>query len=44
MKQYPHLTSPIRIGSVSVKNRMFMAPMDTGFGNTPWGGFTREGI
>ncbi len=44
MKTYPHLSSPIRLGSVEIKNRMFMAPMDTGFGNTPWGGFTPEGI
>ncbi|MBR0509967.1 MAG: hypothetical protein IJJ85_07590 [Clostridia bacterium] len=44
MKTYPHLSSPIRLGSVEIKNRMFMAPMDTGFGNTSWGGFTPEGI
>ena len=42
--RFTHLSSPIEIGSVTVKNRMFMAPMDTGFGNTEWGGFTREGI
>ncbi len=42
--EFPHLSSPITIGSVTIKNRMFMAPMDTGFGNTEWGGFTREGI
>ena len=42
--EFPHLSSPITIGSVTIKNRMFMAPMDTGFGNTAWGGFTREGI
>ena len=41
---FSHLSSPITIGSVTLKNRMFMAPMDTGFGNTEWGGFTREGI
>jgi len=29
---------------VTIKNRMFMAPMDTGFGNNAWGGFTREGV
>ena len=23
---------------------MFMAPMDTGFGNNAWGGFTKEGV
>ena len=44
MKKYEHLSSPIKIGSVTIKNRMFMAPMDTGFGNTEWGGFTQEGI
>lgn len=44
MKNYPNLSSPIRIGSVTVKNRMFMAPMDTGFGNTEYGGFTKKGI
>lgn len=42
--KYKHLSSPIRIGSVEIKNRMMMAPMDTGFGNTEWGGFTKEGI
>ena len=41
---FSHLSSQITIGSVTLKNRMFMAPMDTGFGNTEWGGFTREGI
>ena len=44
MKKYEHLSSPIKIGSITIKNRMFMAPMDTGFGNTEWGGFTQEGI
>lgn len=44
MKKYPHLSSPIKIGSVEIKNRMMMAPMDTGFGNNEWGGFTQEGI
>lgn len=44
MKKYPNLSSPIRIGSVEIKNRMMMAPMDTGFGNTEWGGFTQESI
>ena len=44
MKTYPNLTSPIQIGGVTIKNRMMMAPMDTGFGNTEWGGFTKEGI
>ena len=44
MKQYTNLRDPINIGSVTIKNRMMMAPMDTGFGNTEWGGFTQEGI
>lgn len=44
MKQYPNLSKPIRIGKVEIKNRMFMAPMDTGFGNNAYGGFTTEGI
>lgn len=44
MKSYPHLSSPIQIGNVTLKNRMFMAPMDTGFGNNAWGGFTPEGV
>ena len=44
MTSYPNLTNPIKIGSVTVKNRMFMAPMDTGFGNTSYGGFTQKGI
>lgn len=44
MKEFPNLSSPIQIGSVTVKNRMFMAPMNTGFGNTEYGGFTKEGI
>ena len=44
MKNYPGLSSPVRIGNVTVKNRMFMAPMDTGFGNNSYGGFTKEGV
>ncbi len=44
MKKYPNLSKPIKIGNVKIKNRMFMAPMDTGFGNTPDGIFTPEGI
>ena len=44
MTSYPNLTNPIKIGSVTIKNRMFMAPMDTGFGNTSYGGFTQKGI
>ncbi len=42
--KYKHLSNPISIGSVTVKNRMFMAPMDTGFGNNAYGGFTQAGI
>lgn len=44
MKTYPQLSNPIKIGSVTIKNRMFMAPMDTGFGSNAWGGFTKEGV
>lgn len=44
MKTYPNLSRPIQIGKVTIKNRMFMAPMDTGFGNNVWGGFTKEGV
>lgn len=44
MKQYTNLSKPIQIGMVEIKNRMFMAPMDTGFGNHAYGGFTQEGI
>ena len=44
MKAYPNLSKPIQIGKVTIKNRMFMAPMDTGFGNNAWGGFTRQGV
>ena len=32
------------IGNVKIKNRLMMAPMDTGFGNNAWGGFTPEGV
>lgn len=42
--KYKHLTNPITIGSVTIKNRMFIAPMDTGFGNNEYGGFTQAGI
>lgn len=43
-KTYSNLSKSIRIGEVTIKNRMFMAPMDTGFGNTPDGIFTPEGV
>lgn len=42
--KYQHLSSPITIGRVTIKNRMFMAPMDTGFGNNEYGGLTQAGI
>ena len=44
MRSYPNLCKPISIGKVTLKNRLFMAPMDTGFGNNAWGGFTPEGV
>lgn len=44
MKAYPHLCEPLRIGGATIKNRMCMAPMDTGFGSTSYGGFTPEGV
>jgi 2-enoate reductase len=44
MTTYPNLSKPIAIGNVTIKNRMFMAPMDTGFGNTPNNNFTPEGV
>ena len=44
MKKYTNLSAPIKIGKVIIKNRMFMAPMDTGFGNNSYGGFTQKGI
>ena len=43
MKRY-NIADPINIGAVTVKNRLFMAPMDTGFGNLPNGIFTPAGI
>ncbi len=44
MKQYKNLSSPLKIGTVTIKNRMFMAPMDTGFGDTGYGCFTQKGV
>lgn len=44
MKAYPNLSKPIQIGKVTIKNRLFMAPMDTGFGTNSYGGFTNEGV
>lgn len=42
--KYPEISKPIKIGSVTVKKRMMMAPMDTGFGNNVWGGNTAPAI
>lgn len=33
MEQYPHLFSPIKIGSTVVKNRIFMPPLSTNLGS-----------
>jgi 2-enoate reductase len=44
MKKYTALSRPMQIGRVTVKNRIFMAPMDTGFGTDSHGVFTPEGI
>lgn len=33
MSKYPHLFSPIKIGSTVVKNRIFMPPLSTNLGN-----------
>lgn len=33
MNHYPHLFSPIQIGSTTVKNRIFMPPLSTNLGN-----------
>lgn len=44
MQRYQNLSSPMQIGTVTMKNRMFMAPMDTGFGDTPYGVFTPAGV
>ena len=44
MKTYNSIAAPLDIGKVKVKNRLFMAPMDTGFGNLPNGIFTPAGI
>ncbi|MBK5242733.1 FAD-dependent oxidoreductase [Clostridium sp.] len=32
MKNYPNLFNPIKIGSLEIKNRIFLAPMGTAFG------------
>ena len=44
MKAYKRIAEPISIGKVTLKNRLFMAPMDTGFGNLPNCIFTPAGI
>ena len=44
MKNDPNLSGTIHIGIETVKNRMFMVPMDTGFSNTEYRSFTKEGI
>ena len=44
MKKYPNLSASIKIGNLTIKNRMFMAPMDTGFGDTGYGCFTQKGV
>lgn len=44
MKNDPNLSGTIHIGIKTVKNRMFMVPMDTGFSNTEYRSFTKEGI
>ncbi len=44
MQRYKNLSSPMQIGIVTIKNRMFMAPMDTGFGDTSYGVFTPAGV
>ena len=36
MQAYPNLSKPMMIGNIKIKNRMMMAPMDTGFGNNAW--------
>ena len=42
MKNYPNLCKPISIGKVTLKNRLFMAPMDTGFGSKLAAGHPEE--
>lgn len=44
MATYPNLSKPITIGKVTIKNRMMMAPMDTGFGNMPDNNLSPEGV
>lgn len=44
MNEYKNIAAPFSIGKVKIKNRLLMAPMDTGFGNLPNGIFTPAGI
>ncbi|MDO5297146.1 MAG: FAD-dependent oxidoreductase [bacterium] len=44
MNEYKNIAAPFSIGKVKIKNRLLMAPMDTGFGNLPNGIFTSAGI
>ncbi|MDO4650168.1 MAG: FAD-dependent oxidoreductase [Eubacteriales bacterium] len=44
MKKYEQLCKPMKIGSVTIKNRFCVAPMSPGFTNYPSGEFKREGI
>ena len=41
---FPALSSPFKIGSVTIKNRFVQAPLTTGFYLGPNGEFTRHGI
>ena len=34
MKQFEHLYAPITVGSMTVRNRIFMAPMSTHLADT----------
>ncbi|MBU3202411.1 FAD-dependent oxidoreductase [Clostridium estertheticum] len=43
-KKYKNLSSPLKIGSITIKNRMCVAPMDTGAYSGPQGDFSKEGI
>lgn len=43
-KKYKNLSSPLKIGSITIKNRMCVAPMDTGACSGPQGEFSKEGI
>lgn len=32
MSRFPHLFSPIQIGNITIKNRLFMPPLSTNLG------------